>query len=95
MIMWAQHEAGKRAYDGALEKIQETKQKIKEKEADLVRFTTEFATCETKLKTAKEQEQVHNWVFIWIVDCWKDVQPVLWGILQVNIHEYSYTFLKL
>jgi len=55
-----QHEAGKKAYDAALEKIQETKLKIKEKEADLVRLTTELARSQTSLKTAKEEEQVRN-----------------------------------
>lgn len=56
-----QHEAGKKAYDAALAKIQETKMKIKEKEADLVRLTTELARSQTSLKTAKEEEEVKNW----------------------------------
>lgn len=56
----SQHEAGKKAYDAALEKIQETKLKIKEKEAGLVRLTTELATSQSSLKTAKDEEQVNN-----------------------------------
>ena len=53
-----QHEAGRKAYDAALEKIQETKLKVKEKEADLVRLTTELASSQTSLESAKEEEQV-------------------------------------
>lgn len=53
-----QHEAGKKAYDAALEKIRETKLKIKEKEADSVRLSTELASSQVTLKSAKEEEQV-------------------------------------
>jgi len=59
-VYCCQHATGKLAYDAALEKIQETKLKIKEKEADLVRLTTELARSQTSLKTAKEEEQVKN-----------------------------------
>ena len=55
-----QHETDRKAYDSALEKIQETKLKIKEKDADLVRLTTELASYQTSLKTAKEEGQVAN-----------------------------------
>ncbi|KAG0558584.1 hypothetical protein KC19_10G039500 [Ceratodon purpureus] len=51
------HETDRKAYDSALEKIQETKLKIKEKDADLVRLTTELASYQTSLKTAKEEGQ--------------------------------------
>jgi hypothetical protein len=73
-----QHEAGRKSYDEALEKIRETKLKIKEKEADLVRLTTELANSQTSLKSVKEDEQVPNdiidkiflfyWRFEWEAD---------------------------
>ncbi|XP_024402503.1 structural maintenance of chromosomes protein 4 [Physcomitrium patens] len=52
------HEAGRKAYDAAVEKIQETKLEINKKEDDLVRLMTELARFQTSLNTAKEEEQV-------------------------------------
>lgn len=55
-----QHEAGGKAYDAALEKVQETKLEYEEKEADLVRLTAELACSLSSLTTAREEEQVAN-----------------------------------
>lgn len=58
MCIIFQHEAGRKAYDAAVEKIQETKLEINKKEDDLVRLMTELARFQTSLNTAKEEEQV-------------------------------------